>query len=203
MAELLTRTGKGDVYEVLAYSLQEIMRNVVEHSGAPAIQYCLQHWPTRSRVHLAILDAGVGIYASLSANPYLRMETDLDALKLALMPGVSGTMYEGKKRSAYDVWENSGYGLYMTGRLSSEAGNFSIFSGSSALIIGDGRVFDGPCVFNGTAIRVSLDTRHIGQLSNRLKRYEAEGREIAKELRGADPRGASVASRTLRTRFVA
>jgi hypothetical protein len=201
MAGLLTRSDEGDLYEVLAYSLQEMMRNIVEHSGAPAIEYCLQHWPTKSRVHLALLDTGVGMRASLSANPHLEISSDLDALKLALMPGVSGKMYKGKKRSPYDVWVNSGYGLYMTSRLSSEAGHFSVFSGSSSLTIGVGRMFDGNCAFDGTAVRISLDTRHIGQLSARLKQYTEEGREAAKAFDGADQRGPSLASRMLRAQF--
>jgi hypothetical protein len=201
ISQLLTRTDQGDVYEVLAYSLQEIMRNVVEHSGGPAIEYCLQHWPTKRRVHLAILDTGMGVRASLQANPYLQITSDQDALKLSLMPGVSGKMFKGRTRRAYDIWVNSGYGLYMTSRLSSEAGHFSIFSGSSSLTVGDGRVFSAPCVFNGTAIRVSLDTRHVGHLSARLKQFETEGRQIADNFKDADARGPSLASQMLRARF--
>lgn len=202
MAELLTRASEGEPFLTLSYSLREIMRNVVEHSEARSLQFCLQHWPTRHRVHLAILDTGVGIRKSLSANPYLEIANDSDALKLCVMPGVSGKMYKGKKSDRYDVWENSGYGLYITSRLSSAAGNFWIFSGSGAMGIGAGGPVEFSTSFDGTAIRISMDTHKIGDLGERLKRYAQEGREIAKSFQGASPKGASLASRTIRAHFI-
>src|SRR3979409_875249 len=84
MAERLTRTTKGDLFDLLAYSLREIIRNVAEHSGSEAVQFCLQHWPTKNRVHLALLDRGIGVRKSLQDNPHLKINSHLDALKLAL-----------------------------------------------------------------------------------------------------------------------
>ncbi len=43
-------------------------------------------------VELAVLDTGTGIMKGLSSNPYLvdKINTESDALSLALLPGVSG-----------------------------------------------------------------------------------------------------------------
>ena len=51
MAEVLSRLSIGDVYETLAYSLREVIRNVVEHSESDTVQFCAQHWPTKNCVH--------------------------------------------------------------------------------------------------------------------------------------------------------
>jgi hypothetical protein len=47
MAERLARTDEGDIFDALSYSLREIIRNFAEHSEAPDVRFCLQHWPTK------------------------------------------------------------------------------------------------------------------------------------------------------------
>jgi len=202
MAEVLSRQSSGDLYETLAYSLREVMRNVVEHSESEALQFCAQHWPTKNRVHLAILDRGRGIRASLSQNPNLTIASDLDALKLSLMPGVSGRMYEGIRRRQNDVWQNTGYGLYMTSRLAFSGGNFLIISGRRAYHISSAwrREISLP-EFWGTALRISFDTTRLDGLQRRLRTFADEGSEMARAFQGADSRGASAASTMIRTRF--
>ncbi len=175
MAERLLRTNKGRLFDALAYSLREIIRNVVEHSDATTVKFCLQHWPSKNRVHLAILDQGMGVRKSLQANPHLEMKSDLDALRLAIKPGVSGKMFEGVESNADDRWENSGYGLFLTSRLSAASGNFWIFSGTAALaLMGEGQQkYD--CSFQGTAIRISLDTRKMEDTKSLIKKLTVAG----------------------------
>lgn len=202
MSAVLARTSVGDLYETLSYAIREIVRNVVEHSGSDHVLFCAQHWPTRNCVQLAIFDKGVGIKASLQSNPYLTIDTDLDALKLAVMPGVSGKMYKGVPRRAYDEWQNSGYGLYMTCRLAARGGNFCLFSGSSGFAVlrsGDHR--DVECDLRGTGVRIVLNTSRIADLKESLKRFATDGKDIAKIFGGNTPSGASTASRTIRTKF--
>ncbi|MEH2676425.1 hypothetical protein DXU07_46135 [Bradyrhizobium elkanii] len=175
MAERLARTDEGDIFDALSYSLREIMRNVAEHSEAPDVRFCLQHWPTKARVHLALLDCGIGVRRSLERNPHLRIETDLAALRLALRPGISGKMYEGVARDENNRWENSGYGLYLTSRLAAHFGNFWFFSGSSALAMSADRERTEACPFAGTAIRISLDTRKIKGTKGLVAKFVAEG----------------------------
>jgi anti-sigma regulatory factor (Ser/Thr protein kinase) len=199
--EVLSRQSGGDVYDTLAYSLREVIRNVVEHSESNTVQFCAQHWPTMNRVHLAILDRGRGVRASLSRNPYLTISSDVDALKLSLMPGVSGRMHRGIRRQR-GAWQNTGYGLYMTSRLAVAGGNFWVVSGDHAYGIASGRVREVSLPsFQGTALRISLDTSQLSHLQTKLRQFADEGAEIARSFQGADPRGASTASTMIRTRF--
>jgi anti-sigma regulatory factor (Ser/Thr protein kinase) len=202
MAEVLTCQADGDLCTALTYALREVIRNVLDHSRSDQVHFCAQHWPTRRRVHLAILDRGRGVRASLSANPHLTIDSDLDALKLCLMPGVSGRMHAGVRRRTHDIWQNSGYGLYMTSRLATSGGNFWILSGRNAFGITSNRVREiGILLFEGTALRVSFDTRELDNVERRLRRFSNEGHEMARQFAGADPRGASAASTLIRTRF--
>src|SRR5690554_3868698 len=99
IARILTRQEKGDLVDTLTFSIREILRNVVEHSGSEIIEYCAQYWPSKNLVELAVLDTGYGIMQGLSSNPHLNIKDERDALHLALLPGVSGKMYKGVKRS--------------------------------------------------------------------------------------------------------
>ena len=124
IAKILTRQEKGDLVDTLTFSIREILRNVVEHSGSEIIEYCAQYWPTKNLVELAVLDTGYGIMQGLSSNPYLNPKDERDALHLALLPGVSGKMYKGVKKRRNDEWQNSGFGLYMTSRICRNGGDF-------------------------------------------------------------------------------
>lgn len=202
IAAVLARREGGDLCEALTYALREVIRNVVEHSGADEVRFCAQHWPTKNRVHLAILDRGKGIRESLEKNPHLTIDSDIDALKLCLMPGVSGRMFAGVKRRKGDVWQNSGYGLYMTSRLAKAGGNFWIMSGRTAYGITSTAVRERNIApFRGTALRVSFDTTQLARMAANLARFHREGIEIARHFKGASAEGASIASTMIRTRF--
>ncbi len=45
LAGILTRHQEGQLLDTLTYSIREIMRNVVEHSGSEKIHFCAQYWP--------------------------------------------------------------------------------------------------------------------------------------------------------------
>lgn len=90
IAQLLIRQPEGNLVDTLTFSIREIMRNVVEHSGSEFIEYCGQYWPSQNMVEVAILDVGHGVRFGLRNNPYLNIASDRDALHLALLPGISG-----------------------------------------------------------------------------------------------------------------
>jgi hypothetical protein len=198
MARTLTQTDSGDIVDAIGYSLCEIMRNVVEHSEGPTLQYCAQYWPTKDRVDLAILDCGIGVRASLQRNPGLEMTSDADALNLSLMPGISGKAFRRKAGRSDDVWRNSGFGLYMTSRLCGNGGAFFICSGSAGLHLSNGAKKTLPLSHKGTALCLTLHTRKLTALSQALQTYAKEGDEIAATLSGASLVTASTASRVLR-----
>lgn len=124
LARILVREEDTELVKTLTFSLREIMRNVVEHSESQILEYCAQYWPSKNKVEIVVLDAGIGIKNSLSNNPYLTIETDRDAIHQALLPSISGKMYKGIKRRSSDVWQNSGFGLYMANRICRNGGSF-------------------------------------------------------------------------------
>lgn len=197
LSQLLTQQDDGDLIDILTYSFREVFRNVYEHSQSNLLEYCAQYWPSKQQVELAILDRGVGIMSTLKRNPYLRIVCDHDALNYCLLPGISGKMYKGKKQDPNNVWQNSGYGLYMINRLCRNGGSFFICSGSAGIEFENGSKKEFEANFPGTALRLKIDTARVQSISNMLNQFRDEGYEIAKELSASASISASTASTML------
>ena len=180
LAKMLTQKDSGEIVDVLTYSLREIMRNVVEHSGSEVLEFCAQYWPSRKKIEIAVLDSGMGIKSSLSNNPHLDLKSDRDAVHVALMPAISGKMFKGVRRRSGDAWQNSGFGLYMTSRIARNGGSFFLCSGRSGLLLHGKSKIDVQTSFSGTALRMVIQTERIDDLSASLKKYRDEGFELAK-----------------------
>jgi hypothetical protein len=169
IARVLTRDDSGPVTEALAYAIQELMRNVIEHGETTHIWYAGQYWPSKNRVEVAILDEGVGLLPSLRRNPKLKVDSDDDAISLALMPGVSGVAKPTKNLDG--DWINTGYGLYMISSLCKTAGDFLLCNYSRALLLSADSTSIDACAYEGLAIRMVLDTSRIGNLNTLLAEY--------------------------------
>lgn len=194
LAGILTKDPSSELFSGIKYLLREIIRNSAEHSQAESLLYCAQFWPTKKKLEIAIVDSGIGVRSSLAANPHLVMSSDFDAIKLAMLPGVSGKAFAGAKVRRADPWQNSGYGLYMASRLCSDNGQFFIGSNASGLYLsGDGekRIEWG---LLGTAIVLEMDISKIDGFAERIARYAEEGKALASTLEGANRDGASTAS---------
>lgn len=198
LSGVLTQTDSGPLFDTLSYAIREIIRNTVEHSGAEAVLLCAQHWPTRHEVEVGIADAGVGIQQGLANNPSYRGLTNRDALQTALMPGVSGNPQAGRGQ---EVWQNSGYGLYMTNRICRNGGRFMICSGDSAISLNQANKTELPCNMPGTAVRMLLNTHRLPELREQLQRFRDEGHQAAQTIRGANRSFASTASQMLSIDF--
>lgn len=196
LATLLTRRNEGDLFETLVYSIREIVRNVVEHSDADSYIFAAQYWPTQHTAEVAVADRGCGILASLRENPRLQIDNDADALKLALLPGISSKSW--RRSQQHDEWANSGYGLFMTQRLCSIGGEFGLISGEHGLRITEANAELTETKTPGTTVVLRLNTARLGQLSNRLQEFRKEGRELAAKAEHADHFGPSLASLILR-----
>ena len=146
-----------------------------------------------------MLDRGIGIQAGLSTNPYLTIASDQEALNLALMPGISGKTYKGAKQNLHDVWANSGYGLYMTSRLCREGGSFFIASGNIGLYLSENKKRYLKTPFEGTALRLTLNTNRLSSLSSMLSRYREEACKL--DNTGNNIMSASLASTMLTRDF--
>ena len=199
-ATVLTQTQDGPLVDALTYCLREIIRNTHEHSGADEVLVCAQYKPASNRVDLAFADSGCGIRETVARNPRVIAETDLEAIKVALLPGISGT--DRGHRAAIrtdDPWENSGYGLFMTQRICREGGVFTIASGKALLRLTGERSLgreSSSCV--GTVVGLTMRLAELENVQSKLLRqFSAEGGEISKSLKG-EKVSASTASLTLR-----
>lgn len=201
IAEIISRDAshKSDLFDALSYSIREIFRNVFEHSKCNRLLYCAQFWPARSKVEVSILDRGIGIRKSLATNPNFRYATDKQALEMSLLPGVSGKTHLPARS---ETWGNSGYGLYMTSRLCRNGGNFVIASGDAAIGLSKTLIKKNyRTSLNGTAVRMNLDTREIGNAAQRLDQFRKEAPEIARRALGRIPKNPSYMSLLLRRDF--
>jgi len=205
LARKLTQQQDGALVETLKYSLTEIIRNVAEHAQSPDYWYCAQYWPSRGEAEIALIDSGRGLRASLRNNPLIREQVvdDRAAVKFALMPGISGVMWQGKPQRHDDVWQNSGFGLYMNYRICAEGGNFFIASGDTGLFCEkDSEHQYTSYHLPGVALRLRMRTETLEHYEQRYHHtFLADGEREASKIRGGVLPTGKRMSRMLRTSF--
>ncbi len=92
----------------IRYVIYEVVRNVFEHSGSKhGAILCAQYFKASNSFRIGIADTGVGITQSIEQS--YSAPTDLEAIRLALTPGITGTT---KRTGGTD--ENAGAGLFFT-----------------------------------------------------------------------------------------
>ena len=201
LSETLLGADAGEVYETFAYSLREILRNVVEHASVERFACCAQYWPTKGRAEVAIVDRGIGVRESIKSNPHIDASTDKSALNFALMPAVSGKAFKGARRlEKRGPWTNSGFGLYLTSRICRNGGTFFIASGDTGMLLTHGPDGKGgkryiPASLQGTAVRLNIHTANLNSLRESLERYRRDGYQIQQKYReivSIDPSSASL-----------
>ena len=109
----------------IRYTVGEMVRNVLEHAETKNGAFvAAQYYSKPNMVRLGICDTGVGIRQTI--NRSWNAPTDLDAIKLALTPGVSGTT-----RNEGGTGENAGAGLFFIKSMAMVARDyFIIYSGT-------------------------------------------------------------------------
>lgn len=197
LASLLVQRATYEVRRVLVFSLTEVIRNIVEHSNASQMGYCAQYWPSSDVVEVAILDSGIGVSASLARNPFWQIQSESHALHLALLPGVSGTAFQGNSRDDDDEWANAGFGLYMASSICREAGSFLISSGTACVELEGRKKTTRRLPVNGTAVRLRVQLSRLAEVDSRRGEIMRAGDERAAKLRGTLPSPAA-ASRMVR-----
>lgn len=113
--------------EAIRYVLSELIRNVLEHAGAPnGAIVAAQYHKKSNLIRIGIADTGVGIKRSI--NQSHRAWTDKEALHLALTPGVTGTTpREG------GTMQNAGAGLFFIKSIAASSRNFFMLYSGDAL----------------------------------------------------------------------
>lgn len=182
LAKVLSQ-GNNNLCEILSYSIRELMRNIVEHSESDVIWFAAQAWPSKDLVEIAILDEGVGVHQAISFNPNLDLDDHGDALMVAIEPGISGKafIHNGKmRRQEGTIWDNSGYGLYVTSEICQLGGNFMICSGDKALVMKNNQYRLIETNFKGTAVRMRMEISTINRFGPTLiNKIVSKGEKIA------------------------
>ena len=108
------------------YILSEIIRNTLDHSGSKnGAMVCAQYYKKSNTIRIGVVDVGVGIRNTIGRiHP---AKNDLEALKLALTPGITGTT-----RKIGGTEENAGAGLFFIKSLAKFSRDFfMIYSGKA------------------------------------------------------------------------
>lgn len=114
--------------DAIKYTVGELVRNVLEHASAPnGAIVAAQYSQDQGIIRLGICDTGIGIRNSMSKIWHAQTQTDIDAVKWALVPGVSGTTTRQGGTA-----ENAGAGLFFVKSISMVTRNyFVIYSGKA------------------------------------------------------------------------
>lgn len=174
-ADRLTLQHRPDAADALRYAMDEICRNVIQHSASPIGGVAIaQHFPDDHRLQVAVCDLGQGVRASLTRrNPEL--QTDMEGLRLALLPHASGADTAGP----FGGEQNSGLGLFCASELAWRArGSLWITSGRALLGVrgdlnpagqpGPERVYRRVEPWPGTCVVLDFYTEGIPSLSEVL-----------------------------------
>lgn len=112
--------------EPIRYIMSELIRNVIEHSLSPhGALVCAQYYQKSNTIRIGIADTGVGIWETInhSYNP----PNDIEAIRLALIPGITGTT-----RREGGTEFNAGAGLFFIKSIATVNRDFFvIYSGNS------------------------------------------------------------------------
>ena len=200
LAQNLAQENEGPVYDLMEYSLREIIRNAAEHSRGKQIAVLCQCWPAKQTAEIVVMDNGVGIAENLYDNEYLECETNAQALKFAMMPGVTGVSLS-ERIDQDDHWGNSGFGLYVTSRFCSENGSFRVISGKNGLTLSNGNQAEHAWSYDGTCVQLRLSFDDAKSKVDRISEIIDEGTLVHKETISDYPINASVASQLLASNF--
>lgn len=112
--------------EPIRYILSELVRNVLEHAESPHGAFvAAQYYPNTNTIRIGITDVGIGI--SRTIRRFHHAIDDLQAVRLALTPGITGTTArEGGTE------QNGGAGLFFVKSIAAaNTGLFGIYSGTA------------------------------------------------------------------------
>lgn len=110
------------VLNSLIWCINEVMDNVLVHSGETTGYVMGQYHPKKKKLAFCVCDCGIGIYETLANSPHNPL-TEIDALTIAVNEGVG----DGKGQG------NGLYGLYQI--VMENGGKLTISSGKSSIML--------------------------------------------------------------------
>lgn len=176
--ELIKKFGFGyATNNFCAYLMREVMRNVIEHSEAKI--FLLLIYYNDKEFAFKVIDEGIGIKESLKKNPNYNVVDNKSALAFAIRAGVTRSFKKDPYRD--DVWQNSGFGLYMIANIVRKLkGRFEISSGDGKLTIKNGFINHGKDNIDGTEVSVIFDISQKIDTSKLIAETAKEGNENLK-----------------------
>ena len=182
--------GNVELHKLITYLVREILRNTPEHAQVDEMWICGQYWPSYRLAEIAIIDEGIGIYKSITQNAAHAkyINDNRSALKWAIRAGISESFrpaYEFKTNE-YDVWKNSGFGLYMVSQICQKLnGSFCLISFDDALLIDNHGTVEKSTSFHGTAIRIRVPTKNISVAQAIIDEIASQGEAEARTIKNA------------------
>ncbi|MDP3778436.1 MAG: ATP-binding protein [bacterium] len=124
LVPLLHIQGKPKRVRAIQHIFSELIRNVLEHSESRhGAIVCAQYFKSSNRIAIGVADSGIGLKSSLKKS--YPVPNDLEAIKLALTPGVTGTT-----RKPGGTEQNAGFGLFLIKSIAYAGSDFfAIISG--------------------------------------------------------------------------
>ncbi|MBP7967655.1 hypothetical protein KAZ66_05300 [Candidatus Woesebacteria bacterium] len=111
--------------DAIKYTVGELVRNVLEHAATKNGAFvAAQYYKATNTVRLGICDTGVGINQTINRSWHAK--TDIEGIKLALTPGITGTTRREGGNAA-----NAGAGLFFIKSMAMVSRDyFIVYSGS-------------------------------------------------------------------------
>lgn len=200
MAKVLSQSESGVLFDLFEYTLREVLRNSAEHSRGSVGVVMGQYWPREDLAQIVIADNGVGIAENLYESEMVECNTNLQALKFSILPGVTGVSLDARQLQD-DHWGNSGFGLYLTSRVCSEEGFFTIISGPDAIQLAHGSIEEHKWSYGGTLVAMQFKVSSAARMISKLDDLIFEGGKENKELLRDYPISPSRASKMLASHF--
>jgi len=113
--------------EPIKYTVSELVRNVFEHAcSKEGAILCAQFYKKSNTIRIGIADTGIGIRQSINVSH--KTASDIEAIKLALTPGITGTT------SRIGGTEfNAGAGLFFIKSIAKVSRNFFVIYSGNAM----------------------------------------------------------------------
>lgn len=178
----------------IRYVVSELVRNVIEHANSQTgAIVSAQYWKKSNRIGIGIVDTGVGIKRTINQSHIAH--THLEAIRLALIPGITGTT----KREGGTEY-NAGAGLFFIKTIAKVNRDFfMIYSGNALyklLKTGSSKLHADPYddnhsksdnlpFWNGTVVGVDISLNETKEFSELLDLIRGIYSKTVKERRKA------------------
>ncbi len=178
--------------EPIRYIMSELIRNVLEHAQSKqGAIVCAQYYKDSNVVRVGIADTGIGIRQSLTQ--FHHPKSDLEAIRLALIPGITGTT---GKEGGTD--QNAGAGLFFIKSIASVNNDFFVIYSGNAMyklkkhlgkkiklnadpFLDRHSTKENLPEWQGTAVGIDLSLDQTGEFSFLLKQFREVWNKAIKE----------------------